>query len=342
MKYLQQLRKVFPILGVVVLGSILGLILWVNWENIILFRTPKIPRPSISSVEDQKLAKNFKVTLASDTKVELLNNPLIFKKEEGSKFTQEKAQNLASKMGFTSPPERNENGQLLTWIKGTENLAISLSNEKLSYRNSEPALQGSTPTLEKAKSDFGNLYNTLGLNQGLVDLNRPTVEYSLLLTSYNDEAKPTVAPNSANFIRLTYPFSVNNKTILGVYPEVTKATVVYSRNGKLINADLPLIFEAWSEFINYPTLSQKKLLTLLGEGKATLVKFKKVKRVTEVKADPLVELEVTKITNGYLKPTGNYQYLIPIYIVEGEGLTAPGETIEAVFYLPAFSDKLLQ
>lgn len=330
-----QIRKLvfYALVTLIFLGA--GFLLIRNFENLYYWNSPKIQKPKITSVESQKLIDSG---IKFDFKVkskQLIEKPVIYQTNNRVKLTTKLAASLATRLGFTVLSE-SFSDNILIWQRGKEKLSINLEGESLEYffnYDQNQLTSGKVTSLASAKAEFKKLYRQLGLNEDFINFNSPQVVYANAVSS-NSNAK--VDPNLANIINLTYTLNFANLPLVNRATNPLQAKVTYARNNLLLSAKIPLVLEKYQPDLEYPGLSQVDLVNELQKEKGTLIKYENIFSRAVLKTERVVSAKINKINSVYLRAGFDYNYLIPSYIIEGEGVTSGSVKIRVVFYLPAF------
>ena len=340
---IQHTRKLIAYTPIIVLFGVSILLVWINFDRLVYFTTPKIPEMLIATKENQKLAPaGMEVTFRTKN-IELNKAPVIYKNTSNNKLTEAKTGNIASVFGFSGQSEQAK-GETSVWRENKEVLTINKKNKLLNYSNNFSGAElAGYPSLDlgQTKLALKDLYQKLGFSSGFVNFDSPqSALYKKLINI--DGAEENISPSEANYVTLIYPFLINKQPLVASYPSILRVKATYGKGGKLVYLQTPIIFGDWQQDIKYSGLSEDGIKSELSKGKATLVKYDPVIHKSYPKVDPVNSIEITSIKSAYLYPTADYLYLVPIYIIEADGVTEPGTLIKTTFYLPAFSSALFK
>jgi len=339
----QYTRKLIAYTPLLILLGFSTLLIWQNFDSLVYVTYPKISKPIIETKEDQKLAPAGMKVAFKTTKIGLNKNSQIYKNSIREQLSDTRISNIVSVLGLNGFQVQSD-AVGKNWKK--DNAVLNIDSSGMLYYTDylDKAKLSGLPSIDvtQAKAYLKNYFQKLGFNSDFIDFYYPEETLFFEQFAADREGKLNIPPNNANYVRFTYPIQINKNPFVGVYPIKLKVYATFARGYTLVNLITPIILGKWEQDIKYPGLSEYGIKRELERGKATLVKYDPVIHKAWPKIDPIKTLEITSIKSAYLYSTTDYQYLVPIYIIEADGATEPGTQVKTTFYLPAFSSALFK
>jgi len=260
---------------------------------------------------------------------------------ETTLLTSQRAKDLAAKLGFSQSPqkissseyrfENSEEGRILQMNITTGNFDLETDVKKLTDLAS-----GSPPSKAAAVEQAATFLQNLGLlnddyTKGRKDGSYLKIEGGIL--------KKVDNLSSAHLTRVDFFRKIEEQPIVGAKPYGGLITVILGKDS------VPFVsYHFWplnpSQSTTYPLKTVEQMWSETQEGKAQIV------FLAPANADPFASYEpsapeklfVTKIYLGYFDSEKFQEYLQPVYILEGLGLTADRVQLKLIAYVPAVAD----
>jgi hypothetical protein len=256
-------------------------------------------------------------------------------------LTSQRAKDLASELGFSGAPqkisssdyrwENAQKGQTLKMNITTGNLTLETDIKKLNDLNA-----GTAPSKAAAVEQAKRFLQNLGILSDDYAAGRQEAAY---LKIEGESLKKVESLSEAQLTRVDFFREIDEQPIVGPKPYQGLISVI---KGKEIT---PFVFyRQWpldpQQSTTYPLKTVEQVWSEVEEGQSQLV------HLAPASADPFSsykpqqpkDIFVRRIFLGYFDSEKLQNYLQPIYILEGLGLTADRVQLKFIAYLPAMSD----
>lgn len=255
-------------------------------------------------------------------------------------LTSTRAKELAAKLGFSQNPqkvssseyrwEEVEEGKVLKMNVATGNFTLETDIKKL--KDFAPSSPPSTAAaVEQAKSFLANL----GLLGGDYAVGRQEATY---LKIEGESLKKVESLSEAQLTRVDFFREIDEQPIVGPKPYEGLVSVILGKE------KVPFVFyNSWPlsplQSTTYPIKSVPQVWSEVEGGQA------RITFLAPAKADPFASYEpqdpetiyVRRIFLGYFDSEKLQDYLQPIYIIEGLGMTADRVQLKYIAYVPAIA-----
>ncbi len=256
-------------------------------------------------------------------------------------LTSQRAKDLASKLGFSQNPqkisssdyrwENPDEGKTLQMNITTGNFTLETDIKKLSDLGA-----GNTPSKAAAVEQAKRFLQNLGSLSEDYAAGRKEAAY---LKIEGESLKKVESLSEAQLTRVDFFREIDEQPIVGSNPYKGLITVILGKD------TVPFVFyDFWPldplQSTTYPLKTVEQLWSEVEEGQARVV------FLAPAKADPFSSYEpqspktifVRRIFLGYFDSQKLQDYLQPIYILEGLGVTADRTQLKFIAYIPAIAD----
>ncbi len=260
---------------------------------------------------------------------------------ETTLLTSQRAKDLASKLGFTETPQKissseyrwedSEKGRTLNMNITTGNFTLETAVKKLTN-----LVGGSPPSKAAVIEQAATFLQGMGLLNSDYAAGRKDGSY---LKIEGETLKKVDNLSSAQLTRVDFFREIEEQPIVGPQPYGGLLTVILGKN------IVPFVFyHSWpldpAQSTTYPLKTIQQVWSEVGGGQAKLT------FLAPANADPFASYEphalekifVTRISWGYFDSEKLQDYLQPIYILEGLGLTTDRVQLKFIAYVPAIAD----
>ena len=255
-------------------------------------------------------------------------------------LTSQRAKELAAKLNFSQNPqkissseyrwENPDEGRTLKMDITTGNFTLETDIKKLSNLGA-----GATPSKAAAVEQAKRFLQNLGSLSNDYLEGRKEATY---LQIEGESLKKVENLSEAQLTRVDFFREIGEQPIVGAGPYEGLITVILSKDG------VPFVlYDFWPldplQSTTYPLKTVEQVWSEVEEGKA------QVTFLALAKADPFSSYEpqdpktvyIHKIFLGYFEGQKLQDYLQPIYILEGLGVTADRRQLKFIAYIPAIA-----
>ncbi len=255
-------------------------------------------------------------------------------------LTSQRAKDLAAKLNFPKEPqkvssseyrwENPDEGRTLKMNITTGNFTLATDIKKLSNLGA-----GATPSKAAAVEQAKRFLQNLGSLSNDYLEGRKEATY---LSIEGESLKKVENLSEAQLTRVDFFREIDEQPIVGAGPYEGLITVILGKD------TVPFVFyDFWPldplQSTTYPLKNVEEVWSEVEEGKA------QVTFLASAKADPFSSYEpqdpktiyIHKIFLGYFDSEKLQDYLQPIYILEGLGVTADRQQLKFIAYLPAIA-----
>ncbi len=257
-------------------------------------------------------------------------------------FSDQEAISIAQKFNFKTIPEvyqdQENNNIFYEWSEGNKYLSINLSMAEVEYQRDDLEL------ISQEKGILSNLSQAeeiarkfLGDFQLLPPENINLVldfkKYLQINEVYFNEVK---SPQEASLLQLNFRYQIKEKRLSGA-----SISLYLTKNNEIFRLIYNPSFKEIKDIGLYPLKTKEEVIKELEMVDFLHYIDKENYYVTSDEIKNLSAVNLNKIKLTYLRTAQKENYLIPLFLISGQGLLKNGEKVEVGLYLPAIKDEYL-
>lgn len=294
-------------------------------------------RLTIPKIEDQVGGTPKFTSKLSEEKIKIPSRLPIYEIRNTS-FTKDQANQIASKLGFTTNPDTYNDireGEILSWFDKGKMLDISLQIRKVSY-TSDIILDANLPGLFPQDDVLIRTAKGFISENGLAtstDFELSNLQF--FSSNSGDELQP-VSKGQANYANVVLQQKIGEYPITNIFPVVGTIRVAIDKKGRILSADVETQEELF-EVGQYPIKTFQELIDSLPSAKIQEIDNGQI-RLYDISGTAIESIDVEEASIAYLREyDAKSKNLQPIFILKGNVVFKDSGKVKTTLFLPAIA-----